>query len=149
MIGEPLSTEVVEAERWLRKRFHNSGAGLGLDAQDKWGPRDEASRKALAAETHRLSAERAYVEGELKKATAQVVQTGHLHAWVGAHVKLLTAFIAAQGDDPNHTTSVHVAARERDAWQALDAQADKPPEQNCFYVTYDTALYQSLFGFAP
>ncbi|MCO4748078.1 MAG: hypothetical protein KC912_25010 [Proteobacteria bacterium] len=144
-----VSDVVAAAERVLRQRFANAGASLGLDAAERWGPQDPDSLRRLAEETHRLNEERRTLEAAIRERAARVRESGEVAVWSAAHVRLLDAFIAASAGDENASTHVSVASEERAAWETFSAEDERPPKQNCFYVTYDPELYEALFGFRP
>jgi hypothetical protein len=72
-----------------------------------------------------------------------------LDLWAKAHIELLKAFIAQkehEGDFENNRTSLYVARKEIDEWQAFARGEKDDVDQNYFYVSYDKGRFKALFG---
>lgn len=143
----PAETAELEAEA---KRIRAAGSVLlYADAFDRWGPKDDSEQaQALAREVAQAEADRRDASERITKRVAELRADDPrpIEAWADAHVELLDEFLGRVAPD---STEAHVAQQERAQWLELRAGERSRVEQNTYYVRYDPALYQQLFGFSP
>jgi hypothetical protein len=121
---------------------------LSADAFDRWGPKDDVEqRQAMARAVAEAEATRRTAIDRIERRVAELRLTDAraLEAWADAHVELLDHRLAAI---PAEGTEAFVAGQERIKWLELRAGSCSRVEQNTYYVHYDRALYEQLFGFA-
>lgn len=140
-------TAELEAEA---KKIRAAGSVLlYADAFDRWGPKDDAEqREAIEREAAEAEASRRAAIEVLERRITELRADDPrpLEAWADAHVELLDDYLARVAGD---STEAFVARQERDKWLELRGGGGSRVEQNTYYVRYDAALYQQLFGFPP
>jgi hypothetical protein len=122
---------------------------VSADAFDRWGPKDDvAQREAIEREAAEADAQRHAAIQRIERRVAELrsQDARALEAWADAHVELLDEYL---GRVHPRSTEAFVAKQERAQWLELRAGSCSRVEQNTFYVRYDAALYEQLFGFAP
>ena len=103
---------------------------LATDGSERADEASKVSREAEAALDERVP--------ELRSSKPEVIE-----AWVAAHQALLDEFLERADDD----TGKFVAKEEKEKWAGVLAGDAERIHQNTFYVHYDRALYEKLFGF--
>ena len=143
----PPESAALEAEA---KQIRAAGSVLlYADAFDRWGPKDDsAQREAIEREAAEAEASRRAAIERLERRIAELRDRDPrvLEAWADAHIELLDDYLTRVTAD---STEAFVAREERGKWLELRGGAGPRVEQNTYYVRYDAALYQQLFGFAP
>jgi hypothetical protein len=136
-------TAALEAEA---KQIRAAGSMLlYADAFDRWGPKDGDEREAIERGAAEADASRRAAIERLERLIVEL--RAHdprpLEAWADAHVELLDDYLTRVAAD---STEAFVAREERGKWLELRAGGSRV-QQNTYYVRYDAALYQQIFGF--
>ncbi len=127
------------------------GVLLGLDMEDRWGAKDAESARKREEDFARFDEQLRTLRAELAKKIDYCRKNDAtvLDMWAKAHIELLEAFIAhkeREGDFEKYRTSLYVARKEIDEWQAFARGEIDDVDQNYFYVSYDKERFKALFG---
>lgn len=134
----------IALERLLRRRRELGNNLLNIDMQERWG--SDAQKAEARRDGLKLGAEAREVDAELEALAAATwrAEPDATRAWAAAHVTLLDRFLAETDDDVGR----NVATEERGQWQEVARGERSCVRGNVFYVRFDPALYEELFGFA-
>lgn len=138
----------LELERLLRQRRALASALLNADAFDRWGPKDgpEYDEMMAAAAVDQAEHKRVTAELETRTQAARAEAPAAVQAWADAHIDLLTRFIAANADEPNHATACYVANKEREAWHEVKRGSRGYVDENCYYIHLPAEALAEWFG---
>lgn len=141
----------IELERWMARRRTIESRLLTLDGYRRWGARTEEDHATAAAEESVLGMELREGDAALTRRVEalRVEDPGAIARWCEAHVALLDHYLAMLGDDEAKRTERFVAEGERREWQEVLAGERGFADENVYYVRFDPALYEALFGFPP
>lgn len=140
--------EVAELEALAKVIRLAGGALLNADMFDRWGPKDDdEQREAIEREAREAEQQRRAAIDELERRVIELRATAPelLDRWANAHLELLDDYLGQADAD---STGAFVAGQEREHWTGLSAGERSRVEQNVYYVRYDSALYERLFGFS-
>lgn len=134
--------DAVRLARLYALRRHQGQAALSLDAYDRWGhganyPGLEADQ-ALAAGASETDA--------AMRALAATLDPEVRQAFVEARIALLERYLEHVAGD---STEAFVARGECEAWRGFGRGESQLVRQNTYYVRFDAAQFQELFGFDP
>lgn len=143
---ERVPDAACELERRLLRRRAIDRELLTLDAFSRWGPRDEAKQADARAEGARLADEERAIDAELEARVKQLrtEDPAAVEAWASAHQRLLDHFL--EGLTEAQRTERSVAEKERAAWGRVARGKKALVDQNTYFVRYDEALFEALFG---
>jgi hypothetical protein len=136
----------AELETWAKQIREAGSMLLNADMFDRWGPKDDVEqREAIEREAAEAGAQRCAAIERIEQRVAELRNRDPrvLEAWADAHVELLDDYLCRVAAD---STEAFVAKQERDKWLELRAGTCVRVEQNIYYVRYDRALYEQLFG---
>ena len=142
----PVPDAARELERMLVRRRAIDRELLTLDAFSRWGPKDEGEQAEARANGDRLAAEERAIDAELEARVKQL-RAEHpeaVEAWASAHQRLLDHFLDGLTDA--QPTERSVAEKERAAWRRVAGGKKAFVDQNTYFVRYDEALFEALFG---